>query len=510
MKRCDAAIIGAGPEGPDRRGHACPRRARCRRAGKNPAPGGRAATREFHPGFRASPFADELPAIPPRLIRSLDLARNGAVLVPSEVSVCISESGCHVLFADPARAARAAPAAVRDGLAGLAGDIAAARESIAARAASFPPPRSRWWLAPWRREASQPWPAAEWGQASLDERLRARIADPDLRLHLASDAVSGRAVSPFLAGSALHLLAPGTGRSGAAAGGLGSLGAALAATTLSAGVTLICNAEVTDIEIKKGHATGLALAGGEVIKARYILSTLDVKRTFLSLVAWAELPRDMLKRIGQCRLAGTAARICFALDAPPVFAFGNEAGGMMPGPIHIVETMEALSQAHDFWRAGVIPLSPLVTLRVPSAADPRLAPVGKAVMTATLSAIPAHLFDGPWDEAKLSRLKEIALAAAERAFPGVSGRVLAAHVVTVGEIETALGSTMGDLDGGELAPDQALAQRPFRDWSDGRTSIAGLYLGGQSSAPAPFFCGLAGERAAHAILADAGKVTGRP
>src|SRR5580692_9344151 len=186
MKRCDAAIIGAGPEG-------LIAAITLARAGldvvvleKSPAPGGRAATREFHPGYRASAFTDELPAIPPRLIRTLDLARNGAILVPSEASACISESGCHLLFADPVRAARSSPAAVRDGLIGLAGDIAAARESIAARAALFPPPRSRSWVAPWRQEAAPPWPAGEWSQASLDERLRTRIADPDLRLHLAA------------------------------------------------------------------------------------------------------------------------------------------------------------------------------------------------------------------------------------------------------------------------------------------------------------------------------------
>jgi phytoene dehydrogenase-like protein len=65
-----------------------------------------------------------------------------------------------------------------------------------------------------------------------------------------------------------------------------------------------------------------------------------------------------------------------------------------------------------------------------------------------------------------------------------------------------LGLTLGDLDGGELAPDQMLGFRPFPDWAPGRTPVAGLYLGGVSAAPSPFFTGLAGDRAARALLQD--------
>jgi len=104
----------------------------------------------------------------------------------------------------------------------------------------------------------------------------------------------------------------------------------------------------------------------------------------------------------------------------------------------------------------MIPPAPLVTLRVPSFADPRFAPIGKAVMTATLSAVPARLFTGGWTDRDREKLVALALAAAERVMPGVAGLVLAHHIVTGLDIEKALGVTDGDLEGGELAPDQAL------------------------------------------------------
>jgi phytoene dehydrogenase-like protein len=175
-----------------------------------------------------------------------------------------------------------------------------------------------------------------------------------------------------------------------------------------------------------------------------------------------------------------------------------------------VSSPETISRAYHSWREGVLPSSPLVTLRVPSFADPRLAPQGKAVMTATVSSVPSSLSDGAWTPDKREHLAQIALAAAERAAPGISERVLAGRTIVAPDIEAVLGLTGGDLDGGELAPDQAFGFRPFGDgcpewtasWLDGRTPIPGLYLGGPSSTPSPFLFGVSGERAARAFIAD--------
>ena len=79
---------------------------------------------------------------------------------------------------------------------------------------------------------------------------------------------------------------------------------------------------------------------------------------------------------------------------------------------------------------------------------------------------------------------------------------MASEAIIAPDIEAVLGATRGDLDGGEIAPDQVLGFRPFADWRDGRTPVDGLYLGGPSAAPAPFFLGASGARAAAALIAD--------
>jgi phytoene dehydrogenase-like protein len=506
MDRFDAAVIGAGPEG-------LVAAITLARAGlqvvlleKASGPGGRAATHQFHPGFRASSYADELPAIPNRLYRSLNLARYGAILVPSPASACISDQGSSVLFADEARLARSLPAVDLPGVLAFRRDAESLQQRIEARASLLPAPLRRRGLGLSRAlgEATS-WPAGGWARASLDEVLRERVANPQLQLHLAADAASGRAVSPFLAGTALHALAPGSGRSGQAHSGLGRLGIALVGAAQAAGVTIRAVAEVTDIQVIRGRATALTVAGHDgAIEVPAILSALDLKRTLLRLIRWDMLSPALVKRIGRFRIAGQMARVVFALDAPSDFLLARAVRDVSAGPIHVVASMQALALAYDVWRAGVIPHAPLVTLRVPSSADPRLAPVGKAVMTATLSSIPAQLFDGGWTDDRRAKLAAMALAAAERVMPGVTGLVLGQHTIIGADIEKALGATDGDLEGGELAPDQALGFRPFGDtqWQDGRTPVRGLYLGGASSAASPFLLGISGERAALAVLAD--------
>lgn len=508
MERYDVAIVGAGPEGliaatvlarAHRRVIVLERQARA---------GGRAQTVEFHPGFKASAYADELPRLPARLYRLLDLARKGALLAPAPASACVSDGGTSILFDDDERAARCIPATSREGLLSLRREVNALQLAMDARALEPPSaPSSRFFF--WQRPRYSPWPGEEWALSSLVEKLR-RIPDEPQRVHLAADALSGRAASPFAAGSAVHLLAPGTGKSGIASSGLGALGAALWSIAANAGAVIRCGAEVTSLSVYRGRTKGVVLAGGEEVAAPAVLSTLDARRTLLSLAGRAHLDATTYTRAGLYRIQGQQTRILIALDSVPDLLPPLDGPDLRSGPIHVVSSLNAIAASHDSWQRGHVPPSPLVTLRLPSFTDSKLAPPGKAVMTAILSAIPCNLADGAWSEARRGDLLRIALSAAERIAPGISARVVAQRIITGPDIETALNATHGDLDGGLLTPEQMLGFRPFGDgsarwvnsWCDGRTPLKGLYLGGQSAAPSPVFLGVSGGRAARTILSD--------
>ena len=169
MDRFDAAVIGAGPEG-------LVAAITLARAGlqvvlleKASVPGGRASTHQFHPGFRASAFADELPAIPDRLYRSLNLARYGAIpLVPSPASACISNQGSSLLFADEARLARSLPASDIPDVLAFRREVDSVQQADRRARLLLPGPSRRRWLGLSRafRDAT-PWPDSLWARASL-------------------------------------------------------------------------------------------------------------------------------------------------------------------------------------------------------------------------------------------------------------------------------------------------------------------------------------------------------
>jgi phytoene dehydrogenase-like protein len=453
--RYDVCIIGGGAEGLAAAAWLAGRGLKTVVAERNAECGGRCTTREFHPGFRVSPFADELASIPADIFRALDLARRGAVLT----------------LAEPCRAPPP--------------EVEAIRQEVVKRvmedAARSP---SRGWFA--KPEPSQPWPGEE-----LAARTLAGMAGAP-RLPM-----TGMVCDPTLAGSALAVLAGRPG--GMPAGGLGRLAAALRSAAEEAGAEISCGLEVTDIRRKDRRILGVGLGDGSEIAARAIISTLDLRRTFLSLFAWNELPPELVERVAAFRLAPGTARLLVALEAPPDPPAGRGAD-VLRRPIPVAPA--PLEDAYRAWRSATVPEHPPAAVRLVTAVDPFLAPDGAATLTVTLGAIPHTPFDGAWTKEKRDGLRGIALAAAETALPGTMQRVKYAELLVPPDMESMIGATEGDLMGGELSASQMLGFRPFLQCRGTRTPVEGLYLAGPSSALGPLATCASGIAAAAAVLAD--------
>jgi phytoene dehydrogenase-like protein len=324
------------------------------------------------------------------------------------------------------------------------------------------------------------------------------LADDDAVAHMAARALAGRTADPFLQGSALHLLAPASSGSGMIRGGLEGLAGALAGAARDAGADIRCGLDVSDLKLDNGRVAYVTLADGSEFETRTVISTLDLKRTFLSLFSWKALPKAIVAKAGAFRMAGSAARVLFALKTPP----DSLSKELLRGPIFISPALSRFAEANFSWRSGNVASELPVCLRVVSALDPSLAPPGAAVMTATLGSVPFRLFDGAWTKDRRDSLRDHALAAAESVFPGVIERVIASDVITPVDMDHALGATDGDLWGGEIAADQMFDLRPWSDPPAPRTPVRGLYLAGPSSSLGPLATCAAGVLAAKALLSD--------
>ncbi len=482
-ERFDAAIVGAGADGLAAAALLAGAGLRVIVLERGSHPGGRLVTREFHPGFFASPFADDVAPVPDELFWSLDLARHGALHADASFESAIWPDG---IVSNPPGDLRAEAGRRR------AAALAHARRLEAPSRARLP------FLA---RDERLPWPREDWTHRALADIAAERSSDPREAALLAAGALAGRAADPMVPGSALHLLAPGQGSGGVWRGGLGGLGDALAAGARAAGAELDCGVEVTDIRCRRGRASAVVLADGREIAARAVISTLDLKRTFLSLFAWSDLPKPLVRQIGDFRISGATARLHVALSAPPEPA-AEAPPGFLRGPIHVMPGLDHLVEAYAAWRSGTIADHLPIALRFASTVDPALAPLGACVMTATIGCVPHTLFDGAWSHDKRDRLSAHVLGAIAKVFPGIIATIQALKLLVPPDMAEALGATEGDLWGGEIAPDQIFGFRPWQVCKSPYTPVEGLYLAGPSASASLFGTCAAGAAAADAVLAD--------
>ncbi|HEY8949069.1 MAG TPA: FAD-dependent oxidoreductase, partial [Rhizomicrobium sp.] len=307
--RYDAAIIGAGTDGLAAAVTLAKSGLKTIVLERNEQPGGRAVTREFHPGFRASPFCDELAPIPAEVFWALDLARHGALFMPFTSGTALwPDRACFLPTGETGARTKATTLAAA-ALKRAALDVAAPQKSFFSYR---------------RRTDAKEWPGDEWTIQPLTDVLRADLPDEDVLALTMAETLEGHTAHPELAGSALHLLT--SRRAGHVVGGLQRLTDALVAAAHGEGVEISCGLEVSDILRRGERAVGLRLADGTEIGARTIISTLDLKRTFLSLFAWNDLPAGIANRAAAFRMGGGTARLLFALDglpSPPRFGDSN-------------------------------------------------------------------------------------------------------------------------------------------------------------------------------------------
>ncbi len=75
-------------------------------------------------------------------------------------------------------------------------------------------------------------------------------------------------------------------------GGIGRVTELMAEAALEAGATIRTEAEVEEILVTGGAASGVRLAGGEELRAPIVLSNADPKRTFLELLGEESVGAD--------------------------------------------------------------------------------------------------------------------------------------------------------------------------------------------------------------------------
>jgi phytoene dehydrogenase-like protein len=342
---------------------------------------------------------------------------------------------------------------------------------------------------------------------SIADLLHEWFEDDLLKASLAASSMLGSFVGPRQQGTAFNLLHHQIGASNGALrttgfvrGGIGNLPAALARAATQHGAQIRTGAEVVKVLTKQGTATAVALTNGDEITARCIISSADVKRTFLNLVDATYLDPHFLLQVQNIRARGTVAKINLALDGLPKFK-QLESETQLGGIIHIGPTLDYLERAADDAKYGRYSRNPFLEITMPSISDPSLAPAGKHLMSVWMQSAPYHLRDANWHEQR-DALGDIVVNLIDDYAPGFKNSILHRQVLTPLDLEQIHGLSGGHPYHAEMALDQIFFMRPIPGWSRYRTPIDRFYLCGAGTHPGGGITGLPGYYAAKEVLKD--------
>jgi phytoene dehydrogenase-like protein len=444
--------------------------------------GGAAITDEFHPGFRCSTLAHTAGPIQPGIVRDMQLEKHGLKLIRPDVCVtALSPDGRALsLYQDMNRSAQEIGAfSQKDAkkypeFQQSLGKIA---KVIGEALATTPPDIDHpsrgdlWSMLQTGRSIRKlgkkdMFRLLRWGPMAVADLASEYFETELLRAVIASRGVFGTFLGPWSAGSALVLLirAAGdphpAGSACFAAGGVGSLTQAMAAAAKAAGAEIRTGAEVIEIRVQNGAATGVLLSTGEEIQARAVISNADPKRTLLKLTDPTHLSPDFVQRLQHYRGNGTVAKVNLALSGLPKFtAIQNP--DALKGRIHIGHEIDYLERAFDESKYGSFSRQPYLEATIPSLTDPKLAPEGKHVMSIYMQYAPYKL-KGDWEELRKALGQTVVQTLAQFA-PNLPELILTHQIITPHDLEEKYGLTGGQIFHGDFALDQFFMMRPLLD-----------------------------------------------
>jgi phytoene dehydrogenase-like protein len=302
---------------------------------------------------------------------------------------------------------------------------------------------------------------------SIADFLDEYFESPVIKGYLAVSAIIGTALGPMSPGSAYvllhHYMGDVDGNVGAwgfARGGMGAITRALTQSLKAAGGEVRTGQGVEKILVKGGRAVGVVLANGDELRARRVVSNMDVKRTFLRHVDEADLPGDFVRRVKAFKIRGSSGKLNIALDAAPVFPALPKGAPNIKGDLHFTDSIEKMERGYDDWKAGRFSRDPFQDVMIPTMIDPTMTPPGKHFMSCFVQYAPPKIEGRDWTDADRDAFRDTCLSQIEAYSPGFRDRVLHVEVRTPRELEAEVGLTEGNIFQGELTFDQLAVQPP--------------------------------------------------
>ena len=484
--------------------------------------GGAAITEELHPGFRCSTLAHNAGPLRADIVRDMQLEQHGLKLTTPDVNTVslLPDGRALILYSDAKKAAEeisqwspkdATSYADFGAALGKIGKVIAEALALTPPNIDSPSSGDLWGMLKTGRSIrnlgkKDLYRVLRWGPMAAADLVSEFFDTEPLRATIAARGIFGTFLGPWSAGSSLVLMLRAAADPTPAGsiqfpvGGIGAITQAMASAAKQAGAEIRTNADIAEIRIKDGIATGIVLASGEEISARAVVSNADPKRTLMKLVDPAHLAPDFIQKIQNYRCMGTVAKINLAISALPEFTALKSKNdiSLLKGRIQISPEIDYLERAFDESKYGNFSHNPYIEITFPSLSDPSLAPPGQHVMSIYMQYAPYKLKNSDWENQRKA-LGETVVKTITQYAPNLPQTILRHQIITPKDLEDTYGLTGGHIFHGELALDQFFTMRPLLDWARYQTPIENLYLCGNGTHPGTGLTGGSGANAAREI-----------
>jgi phytoene dehydrogenase-like protein len=494
--------------------------------------GGAAVTEEFFPGFRNSVAAYTVSLLNPKVIHDLDLARHGLRVVERKLANFLPLDEARYLRIGGGRTEQeVAKFSARD-----AGRLAAYGERLDVIADVLrdlvleTPPNVT--AGGWLEALPELLRSARLGSrlTKLDMPMRRELLDlfvnsagdyldswfesAPIKAAYGFDGIVGNYASPYAAGSAYvllhHVFGEVNGKKGAwghAIGGMGAISQAMAKAAAERGVDIRVDCPVREVLVESGRAAGVVTGTGEVIRARCVVSNLNPKLLYGSLIDPAALPQDFRERISHWRCGSGTFRMNVALSELPDFTVlpGRVQAEHHTSGIIMAPSLAYMEQAYFDAKAGGWSKRPIVEMLIPSTLDDSLAPPGLHVASLFCQHVAPVLPDGAsWDDHR-DQVADVMIDLVNSHAPNFKASVLGRQIMSPLDLERTFGLIGGDIFHGALSLNQLFSARPMLGHGDYRGPLRGLYMCGSGTHPGGGVTGAPGHNAAREIIADFGR-----
>ncbi|MER8680902.1 NAD(P)/FAD-dependent oxidoreductase [Mesorhizobium sp. M1405] len=314
--------------------------------------------------------------------------------------------------------------------------------------------------------------------------VRATLATWGMHLDFAPD-IAGGAVFPYLESMANQCFGMVLGK-----GGADTIIRALSGMLTAAGGKIVTGADVAEITVSAGKATGVRLASGETHTAtKAVIAGVAPKALAGELLPNGSGDAGFDTAMKNFRHAPGTMMIHLALDDLPDWRAGAELRQF--AYVHLSSSLDAMSRTYQQAMAGMLPDEPVLVVGQPTAVDASRAPDGKHVLWVQVRMLPAEIVGDAagtiaaahWDEVK-EHYAERVLDIIERYAPGLRRRILGRAVFSPIDLERENPNLVG---GDQICGSHHLAQnflfRPARGYAGWNTPVSNLHVTGAATWP---------------------------